>query len=559
MAYGSTLTAEEDGSRARKSRGAFFTPPELARYLAEFAVRRPTDTVLEPSCGEGEFIEAAFRRLTGLGLDAVSASDLIVGCELHEATARAASSRLASEGIYPKIICGDFFEQEPTCSFDAVLGNPPYIRFQEFTGAERAKAMEDALKAGVNVGAQSSAWAPFVVHASLFLRDGGRLAFVLPAELLSTNYAAPIRRYLLDHFREVRVVLFETPVFPEVQEEVVLLLADGFRKGGTGHILLSQIHSTDELALASGRAVPVSGGQRWPVGEEGRAAENLLDGLVSDEFCTLGEWADVRLGAVTGANGFFAVSLDDARRFGMHEGVDLVRVSPPGSRHLRRVSFSSEDWFDLRERGKRTYLFYPEDELSDAALDYIHLGERNGVSTSYKCRVRSPWWRVPGIRVADAFFTYMNGTGPNICSNDAGVVHLNSVHGVYFLDDIRSVGKAMLPLLSLSSITQLSAEVYGRSYGGGILKLEPREAVRLVVPTPDVARQLEVSLKEVRQEIETLLVSGQRLVATRKIDRILMEAGLLSGDEIREGAALLESLSGRRRSRSRSKVRDTSR
>lgn len=355
MAYGSTLTVAEDGAFDRKGRGAFFTPPELARYLAVFAIERPTDAILEPACGEGEFLDAAFRRLLSLGADEASANDLLTGCEIHEATVRAARTRLARVGVRPHIVCGDFFDERPNGNFDAVLGNPPYIRFQEFSGAERAKAMEDALRAGVNVGAQSSAWAPFVVHASLFLRDGGRLAFVLPAELLSTNYAAPVRRYLLDSFAEVRVVLFETQVFPEAEEEVILLLADGFHEGGTGHIVLSQIRSLEELTSSVGSPVSVSGGQRWPVGEEGRTAEDLLNVLSEDAFCVLGDWGNVRLGAVTGANGFFAITAEEAQRRGLRESADLLRISPPGSRHLRKLSFAEADWLDLREAGKKAY------------------------------------------------------------------------------------------------------------------------------------------------------------------------------------------------------------
>lgn len=45
-----------DTQHLRKARGAFFTPPELCRYMAEWAIRAPTDRVLEPSCGEAAFL-----------------------------------------------------------------------------------------------------------------------------------------------------------------------------------------------------------------------------------------------------------------------------------------------------------------------------------------------------------------------------------------------------------------------------------------------------------------------------------------------------------------------
>ena len=112
----------------------------------------------------------------------------------------------------------------------------------------------------------------FTVHATQFLREGGRLAFVLPAELLSVNYAAPVRRYLLSSFSSVCLVLFEDPIFPEVQEEVILLLADGFGLGSSDALLLQQVRSLDELGKNRSNLLPVSGDERWPIGPDGHLA-----------------------------------------------------------------------------------------------------------------------------------------------------------------------------------------------------------------------------------------------------------------------------------------------
>ena len=73
----------------------------------------------------------------------------------------------------------------------------------------------------------ASSWAAFTVHAALFLKPEGRLGLVLPAELLTVNYAADVRRFLMARFARVRLVLFTERVFPGVQEEVMLLLAEG--------------------------------------------------------------------------------------------------------------------------------------------------------------------------------------------------------------------------------------------------------------------------------------------------------------------------------------------
>ena len=51
----------------RKGRGAFFTPPEITRFLANWAIRTSKDAVLEPSCGEAAFLVSAAQRLQVLG------------------------------------------------------------------------------------------------------------------------------------------------------------------------------------------------------------------------------------------------------------------------------------------------------------------------------------------------------------------------------------------------------------------------------------------------------------------------------------------------------------
>ncbi len=177
-----------DTAGLRKARGAFFTPVELCDYLASWAIRRPTDQVLEPSCGEAAFLLSSAARLEQL--DAQPSSGLLHGVELHDPSVAAARRLLADLGWPANITQGDFFAVEGRREYDAVIGNPPYIRYQDFNGAARAQSRAAALRAGVGLTALASSWAAFTVHAAEFLRPGGRLGLVLPGELLTVNYAA---------------------------------------------------------------------------------------------------------------------------------------------------------------------------------------------------------------------------------------------------------------------------------------------------------------------------------------------------------------------------------
>lgn len=286
-----------DTSELRKARGAFFTPDELARYMVDWAVRSPSDAVLEPSCGEAAFLTAAAGRLAELaagGAGADRPAPRLHGVELHAASARQARRLLAGHDAQVRV--ADFFTLPPAPDFDAVVGNPPFVRYQDFTGEARARSREAALRAGVNISRLASSWAAFTVHSALFLRPGGRLALVLPAELLSVNYAAEVRRFLMRRFARVRLVLFTERVFPGVLEEVVLLLAEG--AGGTDRCELLQVQNVPDLLAATAPVstwLPAPGDGKWtPALLPAGALEVYSAVLRHPEVGTLHDWGRPR-------------------------------------------------------------------------------------------------------------------------------------------------------------------------------------------------------------------------------------------------------------------------
>lgn len=87
-----------DTPDVRKARGAFFTPREVVNFVVRWAVRDSDDHVLEPSCGEAEFMLAAGQRLRSLGASGELVKQL-VGVELHHASAEKARRLLTEAGL----------------------------------------------------------------------------------------------------------------------------------------------------------------------------------------------------------------------------------------------------------------------------------------------------------------------------------------------------------------------------------------------------------------------------------------------------------------------------
>ena len=121
---------------------------------------------------------------------------------------------------------------------------------------------------------------------------------------------------------------------------------------------------------------------------------------------------------------FFTLTTAEVAALRVRED-ELRRISPPGSRHLRELTFDESAWRELSDNGKRCYLFYPRDEdQSRGTLQRIASGESSGVDTRYKCRSRKPWWRVPLVRVPVLLLTYMDHVRPRLAAIVAGVLHL---------------------------------------------------------------------------------------------------------------------------------------
>ncbi len=469
----------------QKLRGGYYTPRPLADYLCKWAIRTPSAKVLEPSCGNGNFLSAVASMLDEDGR--ITAVEIVSG-EIDKA-------KQAVNGASAPIEwhCASFFDTAPELlkrqRYDAVVGNPPFIRFQYFKKDERESAFRLMEAYGYHPNGLANAWIAFVQLSTEMLRDGGRLAMVLPAELLQVKYAAELRYRLPMLFKDVHIVAFDELVFPQIQQEVVLLLAEGKRRaqaGGQLHTLSAS--NGEDLLAASTASAAVSHAPTRHAHREMKWTSLFLE---DDEFhvldeCSrdkelhrLGQLADVDVGIVTGRNSFFVVSDTESRELGADEYVlDVVgRTSA-----LKSIRFDKEDLasYGASNPSKLLNLSGADDRSFPIGVQgYIRLGEEQGVDRGYKCRIRARWFDVPSAYVPSAFLYRQIHRAPLLVANHAGATTTDTIHRVKVNRDVCT---DTLCASAVNSLTFAWAEVSGRSYGGGVLELEPSEAEGLIVP-----------------------------------------------------------------------------
>lgn len=536
---------------ARKDLGAFYTPSTMTDFAVAWAIRSASDTALDPGCGDAAFLVSAGARLKKLG--ARNVGEHLYGVDINHDAVTTATEMLARIGIgEPQILTGNFFSigapgglfNDKLPRVNALVGNPPYVRYQLFREENRAMGLRAAAQAGVMLPKLASSWAPYLVHATSFLREGGRMAMVLPGELLHVGYAAAVRTFLLQNFTDLTVISFEDKVFPGALEEVVILLGTKGRGDGRLRVRrlrnLADLEGNPETVLAKATTCAVLPGQRWIAALfEGDAIAQAMDIVAKVRFCPLGEYGRVDIGVVTGANDFFLVSKEDVAKYRLP--FDVLKPAISKASHIKGATFTHFDWNLIHAADDPCYLFLADkDAAVGPVLRYIEEGERQGLPERYKCRVREPWYRVPYVRKPDLFLTYMSHISPRLAANEAGATHSNTVHGVFLSDPLLA---EPLAAAFLNSASLLSAELESRSYGGGVLKTEPGEAVRFLVPrlTPRMNRKLLDELPK----IDSLLRLNQTDEASIVVDRIVFGKNLSAG-EIESIRSILSALRSRR-------------
>lgn len=541
---------------AQKLRGGYYTPRLIAAFLARWSIQHASATILEPSCGDGNLAVATAERLFALDLTPADVARQLTAVELDIEEAEKATQRLRALevgiGASP-VIVSDFFSycQEMLWGekrFDVVIGNPPFIRYHHFDDRYRKLAFQIMRAAGLKPSNLTNIWVPFVVASTLLLRDTGRLAMVIPAELLQVGYTAELRRFLAANFAAITIVTFRKLLFDGAQQEIVLLLASRKTAGRPG-IDVVELDDDHQLATYDFRRHDLydlksidHSTDKWTQYYLSEAEIQLLRRLKRDPTCIhLGNVASVDVGVVTGSNDFFVLSRERAAMC----GIEPYTIPLVGRTfQLPGITYDTRDLQRDRETNTRCVLFFPPNDekgvLAQAIQEYVRIGEEHAIHRGYKCSIRKRWYVVPSVWTPDAFLFRQINRYPRLVLNETAATSTDTIHRVRFRrrEDIRPTVAAFH-----NSMTFAFTEVMGRSYGGGVLELEPNEADALPLPPLNEAHIMLERLDQLTRENHI----GQILDLT---DQVYLKngMGLASSDsEILRG--IWQKLSDRRTNR----------
>ena len=476
-----------EGPRHRRSelrrRSAFATPPELAldvaKAVAKYASLPPAEMVDfgDPAVGNGVLYAAARE---AVGADRLNSARVV---EIDPLTARSTNQRWARTGI--SVLEGDFLGVPPEAgAWSLVLANPPYRRSQDISQDLSHLRAAFLSRLGVTVSARADLYLYFLLQADSWLRHGGIAGWIIPSEFQVTSYGAALRNYLSKNVELLRMHTYaaEDPLFDNALASTTVVI---FRKLSPGRNSSTTVTRGGTIAAPNDSvkvtAETLRSSRRWSYA----ALVSTRKHQLSDEDIRLGDIFTLRRGIATGANSYFV--LNDEQVESLHVQQEWIRPLVPRARDVEQGCIRADSGGNPVPRSGRWLIdtsasLEEIEEISPAFAEYLQrlvaaVGDRHLVAR------RSSPFKQEAREAAPVLFLYMAkkaATTYRFIRNESRAIHLNNLIGLYpkpSLDLVfGSVGQAAA---SLQAINITDLEAAGRTYGNGLLKLEPKELADL--------------------------------------------------------------------------------
>lgn len=532
-----------ENTSSEKLRGGYYTPPEIATFILNWGIKDDTDTdILEPSCGDGAFLEALkisgkeYHSLTAIEYDAVEAE----------------KAKTINVG---KVLHGDFhaFCHDTKKRFNLIVGNPPFIRYQYYKSDQQEIAVELFKKAGLKFSKLTNAWVTFIVGSSLLLQEEGKIGFVVPAELLQVGYAEQLREFLASFYNKINIISFKKLVFENIQQEVVLLLCE--RNGSKTHLIdhldltdAEDLKKLDINKLESPAKRINFKSKKWTYYFLSQEEIDFLEWVREKNIPNISDYADVEVGITTGANDYFTVPQSVVSMYQLEEfAFPMVGRSVQVSSSV----FTTADWQANQIKNAKSNLLVftagAREMANEGTKTYILNGEADGINKGYKTGIRDDWYVIPSIKLSDALFLRRNHLYPKLILNEAEVYTTDTMHRVFIH---KGINKEAFIASFYNSMSLAFSEIVGRSYGGGVLELMPGETATIPLP-------YFTSNASLLKEIDAMFRQNKNITDILEItDRIILRQGLgLTDKQVDIAQNIWRKLSTRRLNRGNSEMK----
>lgn len=441
----------------RKKFGQFYTPIEIAKFMLSWIFEKNVDSINDPAFGMGVFYDAAKE----LGF-----SKNFSATEIDK----------VSYDFYQKYNPNSFLENNDYLSvmgkkYDGIVCNPPYLKFHDF---KDRKIIIDKLneKLKIKLSGYTNISSVFLIKSICELKNGGRLAYIMPFEFLSSEYGKIIKKFLLENgsIRNIIRIEDERKVFSSVTTTVCIILYE--KIVSEDDIVFSVMTDVNNLVINNvnkRKRNNIDYSEKWLPYFDFKELNSQIN---KNKLVRLTNYGRFKRGIATGVNEFFSINLDDINRLGINE-IEYSHCITK-SNQVNKSIFRESNLQDLINQGKNVFIFdiKKTDKISSCAMEYIKYGESKGYNNRYLTRNRRVWFELEHRDVSPILFGVFSRGGFKIIRNYSSAKNLTCYHG-FIPNEEKYIDRLFLFLKSDLGSELLRAN--GRKYGGKLDKLEPSD------------------------------------------------------------------------------------
>ena len=465
--YYKTVTTEHI-----KSLGQFYTPEPIAKFMINWVCEPQIRILYDPAFGLGAFYSAAVDN---------GFNGNFVANEIDSVSCRYAKENL--RGNAPLLLRNrDYFSVwSDKNSYDAVVCNPPYLRFQNVK--DRSKIFPAlGYLTGKKISGYTNMASAFLLKSVSELKEGGRLAYIMPLEFLNAGYGTVVKEYLLREgtINNIIQIQDEKGAFDSVVTTVCILL---FTKSKVSNkVTFSKIENVRDMNIELCSEVSV-----WEIqpSEKWQKYFNKNFDKISvfkcEGFVPLSMYGKFKRGIATGANEFFTLTYADIEKIGLKKAEYIHCITR--SNQIKMPFFTDEMLGKLEKENYKVFLLHlNEEQLSCAAREYVTYGETKGYNNRYLTKNRHPWFSVESRKPSPILLGVFSRNNYKIIRNYTNATNLTCYHGFVFHDESMLKIVDHLFIYLKSELAKKEFLSNRRTYGNNLVKFEPNDLEKILVP-----------------------------------------------------------------------------
>jgi len=556
--------------------GQFYTPPQIAELIVRWSIREPTDLVLDPAVGSGTFLVKAYAELSKqkpLRAEGATHKEILsqlFAVDINPFPANLTAVNLAMRDVqHPtsemNIVVEDFFKTYPNTELFApysvkgahgesrrkiiipevnvVVANPPYTRYVEIS-PPTLKAIDTAigttlsnygLRGGIRgTVSEIGIYIYFVLHATSFLKEKGRLGMIISNGWLQTDYGIAFAKFLLENYKVIAVIDFSHRLFRVALISTCVVLTEkcsSKEERDNNEVVFAYVNkeiTVDKLLDLVEEPKTAPDGilarkvRQSNLKAEGRWIRAMFNPQEIEQsmkgnplITTLGEFYRPLRGNTkwsvnaykhtlrpnVGPEEFFYLDKGTATQWGLEK---YAYPAVTSVRYAKFFTFTKRDWAEIEKRGAKAYFFVchvPRSKLPKSVAEYVKWGEtqcrttirltRGGgqiCSKTWVCRERLKyrkqfydWYDLGDIVPTPIFGVYQGWYKSRFVISEFPVALYHAAISLLPKRELNlSQTKAMAAFLN-SSFAQLYIETYGRATSGGVIALETNAAGKMPV------------------------------------------------------------------------------